>query len=465
MEVCERMNYCLADYYHFPERFLHPSPERPISTTGDSFRLSENLSTKKGFFKFGPEITCYGRCETGPVANTPHGSLYDASKDVSIEECQVCLPFDPWEVVENLRREHYEENLRPSRERIVSREVVQKSYYHVRELLPVGVRRHFQRYYFSGWQNLPFPAWPVDVTVDRLHEELLRLSMAAQGVQKVPFIWFWPEGAPNCLIMTHDVETSAGRDFTPQLMSLDDSYGLKASFQVIPEKRYEVPEAYVQDIRTRGFEFNIHDLNHDGHLYQEKEEFLRRAKRINEHVHRFNSHGFRAGAMYRNAAWYDAFEFSYDMSVPNVAHLEPKRGGCCTVMPFFIGEIMELPLTTTQDYSLFHILNDYSLDLWKTQLDLIRQRSGLMSFITHPDYLITQRERKVYESLLNYLQEIIAREKIWAPLPGDVDCWWRERSQMKLVPSGSAWEIQGPGKDRARIAYAVLEGGRLVYEL
>jgi hypothetical protein len=36
---------------------------------------------------------------------------------------------------------------------------------------------------------------------------------------------------------------------------------------------------------------------------------------------------------------------------------------------------------------------------------------------------------------------------------------------MKLVSRGSEWEIVGPGKERARLAYAVLDGGRLVYEL
>ena len=51
--------------------------------------------------------------------------------------------------------------------------------------------------------------------------------------------------------------------------------------------------------------------------------------------------------MYRNQEWYDVFEFSYDMSVPNVAHLEPMRGGCCTVMPYFIGKIVELPSGAT----------------------------------------------------------------------------------------------------------------------
>ena len=71
--------------------------------------------------------------------------------------------------------------------------------------------------------------------------------------------------------------------------------------------------------------------------------------------------------MYREQGWFDAFEFSYDMSVPNAAHLEPQRGGCCTVMPYFVGDILELPLTTAQDYTLFHILNDYSTRCGKSR--------------------------------------------------------------------------------------------------
>src|SRR5438046_4955247 len=258
----------------------------------------------------------------------------------------------------------------------------------------------------------------VDFTVDHLREAFLRLLMEASGLKKVPFIWFWPEGAPNCLMMTHDVETPAGRDFTAQLMDLDDSRGIKASFQVIPEKRYEVSDEYVGEIRNRGFEFNVHDLNHDGRLYRERKEFERRAEKINGYLRQYNSRGFRAGAMYRNQDWYDVFEFSYDMSVPNVAHLEPTRGGCCTVMPYFVGKILELPLTLVQDYSLFHILNDYSIDLWKKQIDLILRKNGLVSFITHPDYLIERRSRGVYESLLAYLRDFVQRRGLWETVPG-----------------------------------------------
>src|SRR5207253_10786716 len=185
-------------------------------------------------------------------------------------------------------------------------------------------------------------------------------------------------------------------------MDMDESYGFKASFQLVPEKRYEVPKHLRESMRSRGFEVNVHDLNHDGGLFLRRPEFLARAERINAHAREFGSRGFRSGAMYRRQEWYSAFQFSYDMSVPNVAHLEPQRGGCCTVMPYFVGDVVELPLTTAQDYSLFHILNDYSTTLWKEQISEIAQHHGLISVITHPDYLTGHRERAVYIDLLRY---------------------------------------------------------------
>lgn len=446
------MNRTLSDYYRFPTGVL------------GCIKTPNNLdSTGPGFFRFGQSNVCYGRCQCGVSAGVPESVRYDALRNVRQSDTTVQIPFSFDEVVENLRFERYSRHI--SSGRVDASETVGDLYYSIRDFLPASIRRHLQRTYLSGWKTIPFPAWPVDFTVDSLHEEILRLLMDANGVKSVPFIWFWPKGAANCLIMTHDVETAIGRDFTSRLMDLDDSYGIKASFQVIPEKRYEVPDLYVSEIRSRGFEFNIHDLNHDGRLYRERAEFLRRAAKINRYVRQYNSKGFRAGAMYRNQEWYDIFEFSYDMSVPNVAHLESMRGGCCTVMPYFIGKIVELPLTTSQDYSLFHIMKDYSIELWKQQLALIGKRNGLMSLITHPDYLVERRARIVYESLLDYLCQMVTRERIWTALPGDVDRWWRARSQMELIRRDGVWRIEGPGSDRARVAYASIDGDHIVYSL
>jgi hypothetical protein len=448
------VKHSLDDYY----RIL-------ISALPSVSLVEGGLPEEAGFFQFGEKNLCYGRCQSGVTSNLADSVKYDASKWVNSDKGTVQLPFDFSEVVDNLRLERYRERISPGLEVFAASQAVRRIYYFFRAGLPVSLRRHLQKAYFRGWKNLSFPLWPVDFTVDSLHETFLHLLMEAGGVKRVPFIWFWPNGAPNCLMMTHDVETAAGVDFTPTLIDLDSKYGIKSSFQVIPEQRYTVSDDYVLEIRRRGCEFNVHDLNHDGHLYREREEFIRRAARINGYVHRYDCSGFRAGAMYRNQEWYDLFEFSYDMSVPNVAHLEPMRGGCCTVFPYFVGKIVELPLTAAQDYSLFHIFNDYSIDLWKRQLALLSQRNGLMSFICHPDYLIEQRARKVYESLLIYLRQMIDNEKVWLALPGEVDSWWRARRQMTLVPEGDGWRIAGPESGRARLAYAVLDGGKVRYEL
>ena len=121
------------------------------------------------------------------------------------------LPFDAGDVVENLRRERYTAHFR--QEGRLFNEFLRKAYYFIRPLMGVPVRRHLQKMRLRGWDGINFPDWPVDATVERIHQKLLSLSLQAQGVKKIPFIWFWPEGLSSCAIMTHDVEDSAGKDF------------------------------------------------------------------------------------------------------------------------------------------------------------------------------------------------------------------------------------------------------------
>jgi hypothetical protein len=261
------------------------------------------------------------------------------------------------------------------------------------------------------------------------------------------------------------VEAQAGLDFCPQLMDIDDSFGIKSSFQLVPEKRYVVFDDVLNSFRQRGFEINVHDLNHDGHLYSEREEFLRRARKINRYARRYGARGFRSGALYRNLNWYDALEFDYDMSVPSAGHLEAQGGGCCTIRPYFINKMVELPVTTTQDYSLFHILNDYSIDLWKQEIETIMQRHGLMSFIVHPDYIREKKAQQTYHLLLGHLAQLRAEGKIWIALPGEVADWWRQRSQMTLVYDQGEWQVSGPNAEKAKVAYAHTDEHKLAYKI
>ncbi len=444
------MNQAFLERYRCPEIYA-------------DFRVSGEVSASPGFFRFGANTIGYGKLASGAPASNVISPLYDASQGAQISQLVCSIPFDPSDVVDSLRHERYAAGLHSNGKNGNLHALIRNAYYLMRPLLPVPVRRHLQRASLRGWEKIPFPSWPVDPSVERIFERLLALSLKAHRTDRLPFIWFWPDGYLSCAILTHDVETSTGLDFCPTLADIDDSYGMKASFQIVPEGCYTVTPDILQALRGRGFEINVHDFNHDGHLFRERTEFLYRASRINHYAEQFAAKGFRSGALYRNLDWYDAFSFSYDMSVPNVGHLDPQRGGCCTVMPYFVGNILELPLTTTQDYALFHFLGDYSIDLWQRQIDLIRQSHGLISFIIHPDYIIETRARNTFEALLTHLSCLRSEANVWTALPGEVDTWWRQRSKMKLVQEGGSWRIEGPGNGRARIAWGMLTDDHVSY--
>jgi hypothetical protein len=283
-------------------------------------------------------------------------------------------------------------------------------------------------------------------------------------MHELPFIWFWPDGNSSACIMTHDVEEEAGRRFCATIMKMERRHDVRSAFEIVPEVRYTVSEEYLEEIRAGGCEVCIHGLNHDGRLFSSRGLFLERADKINRYAAAWQALGFRSPVLYRNLEWLKALKFSYDMTVPNVGHLDPQRGGCCTVMPYFIGDMVELPLTTIQDYSLFNILQDRTIELWVKQIDLIRKRNGLVSFIIHPDYVSEAWSSDVYDRLLGHLASLRS-DGMWMPLPRDVDAWWRARSQMRLVQQNGVWTIEGPQAERARVAWASLDKGAVVYTM
>lgn len=446
------MHKAISDRYRCPEQFIRTS-------------LTAPPSTETGYFRFGPDVLCYGGSCSGTSGVTADDQLPDLFEAVRTDQRDLYLPFDLTQLVENLTHERYLSNLLGTLTDGSPHPLLSKLYYWMRPLFPMWFRVPLQRTYLRGWEKLTFPAWPVDLTVEKLLETVLLLCMKSRGIDTLPFIWFWPDGVSSAAILTHDVETAQGRDFCPRLMGIDESFGFRSAFQIVPERRYPVTAAFLQEIRDRGHEINVQDLNHDGKLFRDRRQFLSRVKAINEYGSVWGAKGFRSAVLYRNLSWYDALEFEYDMSVPNTGHLDPQRGGCCTVFPYFIGRILELPLTTTQDYSLFHILRQYRTDLWKAQVGLVMEKHGLLTLLTHPDYLLDRRPQTIYRDLLAFLTELQSEHKMWVALPNQINDWWRQRSKMTLVPDGNTWRVEGLGKERARLAHARLDGDGLMYDI
>jgi hypothetical protein len=426
-----------------------------------NFKTGGALSETAGFFRFSDAV-CFGRSTDGILSPAPGSDLHDLSQYVQVNGDGVALPFDVEEVLRNLREERYSTcSAGPG----PSNGLIRDLYYAIRPWMPLAVRKHLQRIYLRGWEKVPFPHWPVDRTADRLLQRLLALALTSNKAESIPFIWFWPEGAKACAIMTHDVEAVPGKEFCSALMYINDSFGIPASFQIVPEKRYSVESNFLERIKRRGFEVNVQDLNHDGKLFLNRAEFERRVKAINRYGKEYEAVGFRSAVLYRNEEWFSLLDFEYDMSVPSVAHLDPQRGGCCTIMPYFIRNLLELPVTMTQDHSLFNVLNDFTLELWQRQIQLILKHHGLMNFIVHPDYILTSRAQRAYKELLASLIRLRANDGLWIALPRDVNRWWRQRDQMVLTRRGGNWTIEGNGSERARIAFATLEGDKLVFSV
>ena len=225
------MKSCLVQYFRCPEQF-----ERIV--------CGEPRSEDSGYFRFGQASICYGNYHAQKPSPVPLEALVDALSDVVIEDGKAFLPFNPSKVVQNLHQEAYVQEWRHGLFSTLSR-----IYYFLRPGLPVAVRKHLQMFYLKDWRNISFPSWPVDCSVDNMMERLMLLSLRAGGAERIPFIWFWPDAHSSCAIMTHDVETQAGFEFCRTLMDVDDSFGIKASFQIIPEERYQAGPELLEEIR------------------------------------------------------------------------------------------------------------------------------------------------------------------------------------------------------------------------
>jgi hypothetical protein len=188
----------------FEDYFCCPSAFAPIEVDGP-------LSKDEGFFTF-HGVTCYGRRAGVPPARFVHDRLPDGSAAVGWDGARLHLPFNLTDVVTNLREERYRQTAHNWLERVCATAAVRSLYYLLRPALTIGVRKHLQKVRLNDWEAITFPKWPIDVSVEAVMRSVLRLVLA-HGVERVPFIWFWPDGARACAVMTHDVEGAAGEAF------------------------------------------------------------------------------------------------------------------------------------------------------------------------------------------------------------------------------------------------------------
>jgi hypothetical protein len=343
---------------------------------------------------------------------------------------------------------------------------VLRAYYGVKPFLPRRLQLTMRRLYARKQARRTFPAWPIEPLLVEHEREVLRGRLRASNLSRLPLVNYWPEGSRFAAILTHDVESSAGIENIEPLLELEGRHGLVSSWNFVAED-YPIPEGVFDRIRSAGGEVGLHGISHDGKLFGDRRSFEADLPKIAAYMREWNMVGFRSPATHRNAEWMPELGCLYDSSFPDTDPFEPQPGGCCSIFPFFLGDLVELPITLVQDHTLWEILRQSSIDAWREKGDWLISEHGLINVIVHPDYVDSPERRALYDEFLGYLRARLDAERGWHARPQDVASWWKARSLMKVggvngservVAADEASEEAG----RATLAWAHEENGALV---
>jgi len=298
----------------------------------------------------------------------------------------------------------------------------------------------------------------------------------------------WPAGKKFALVLSHDVDTCRGYENCLQLMQLEKKLGFKSSFNFVPERYGDSVDGRAEIVEN-GFEVGVHGLRHDGKLFYSPEKFAESAVHINRYLAEWNAAGFSSPSMHHNLSWMHILNIEYDISTFDTDPFEPQPDGVGTIFPFIVrnennkglklggleagkpiegkgrdsgenptnpinpitraasqlpgfpasrppGFFIELPYTLPQDFTLFVLMQEKSIDIWKRKLDWIAEKGGMALLNTHPDYMSFNHADggnetypvKLYAEFLEYIRDRY-KGQYWHALPRDVAAFLRQDRQ------------------------------------
>ena len=154
-------------------------------------------------------------------------------------------------------------------------------------------------------------------------------------------------------------------------------------------------------------------------MYLTRRIFDRHASGIRRCMEKWGVSGFRSPSMHRRLDWLHALNIEYDLSTFDTDPFEPQPDGVNTIFPFWIPHrdgttgYVEIPYTLPQDFTLFIILKENSIDIWKQKLDWVASHGGMALLNTHPDYMALDGEKcgaeqfpvQYYHDFLTHIKE------------------------------------------------------------
>lgn len=318
-------------------------------------------------------------------------------------------------------------------------------YYPIKRLLPAGVRHYLHSLLVRSRGRPTFPAWPYETNLLRWMCEWMESALLNLQHEDGWHLGFWPDGHDCSIVLTHDVETRAGFERIEAIAELEDKYGFRSAWN-LPLEQYPIDWKRMEKLEKLGFEIGAHGLSHDGQLFRSREDFQRLAPRVEALAREHGLRGFRSPSTLRCIEWLRDMDFDFDSSLADTDPFEPQPGGCCSLFPFFMGRMVELPYTLPQDHTFLHLLRREALPVWAAKARWIASLGGMILTLVHPDYYGRAPYLAEYEELLKQLRDI---EGAWRALPSEVAGWWRDRAASRLQLKMGRPIVTGPAAGRA----------------
>lgn len=256
------------------------------------------------------------------------------------------------------------------------------------QMVPAAARYCGQKFFKRATpSSLAFPAWPYEGSLERLRRAASSgLSGESRRYAKRVS---WPGNKKCALILTHDIESETNWKWVREIAAAEMSCGFRSSWNVVP-KLYRVDHPTLEWLARNGFEIGLHGYNHDNKMaYLSEPDIRRRIDACSDIIKKYAVTGFRSPSWLRSERLFGVLQdyFAYDCSVPDVDYMSPAGiGGCCSVYPYMIGRLVELPTTLPYEFPVQCGVKPEDLNAyWRVKIARIKDDGGCITAVTHPD--------------------------------------------------------------------------------
>jgi len=341
------------------------------------------------------------------------------------EKNRIIFNFNPQEAINFLLEEKYLKKIRPFYTRLP---------YGFPKIIPSYLKKRIKSIirYSNKKANISFPDWPIEKSVELIRAIFLEcMQMQKVNTDKVKNR-FWPESKKFAIVLTHDVDTAKGFKNIDIIAAMEEEKGFVSTW-FMPAKGYNKDRAILNRLLDRGHEIAMHGDYHDNGLsFLSKDKMSARFKNCFDFIERYDVKGFRAPSLFHSPILMNVLSELgfYDSSMPDTGKLSPfpHTVGCCSVFPFIVNNVLEIPISLPLDSSLIFLKfnSEDIVNIWKKKTQWLKQIGGLLLLDTHPEpHFIA--DSQYLQSYKLFLDELSVYNDAWKTTAGSVADWWTRR--------------------------------------